>query len=102
MTNTINSSQVAFGSCAILGNRAEAYMAERLKKEGPHAVAEFKKFCDGLTNWGYVNINKGPSDDQFILQGSNITTRISKNTPLEDLAAKLRYLKEYKGIIDQG
>ena len=106
MTNSINSTMAnkpAFGGCAVLGNGAKEYFAKRLAKEGEHAIAEFKKFCDELTNWGYININKTPKKDVFELQGinSHYTTKITANDRLDWLKSKMRFMEENNAIIDQ-
>ena len=95
--------QPSFGACAILGSKAKEYFAGRLKQEGPEAVAEFKKYLDNLTNWGYVNLNKTPKEDVFQLQGANssFTRNIPADTPLETMRAYLDAMKTYKAIIDQ-
>ena len=106
MMNSINpavSNKPAFGGCAVLGDAAETYFAKRLAKEGQAAIDDFKAFCNDLTNWGYININKTPKEDVFQLQGkdSRFTTRITADDRLDWLKAVMRYLKENKAIIDQ-
>ncbi len=106
MTNTINSTMAnkpAFGGCAVLGNGAKEYFEKRLAKEGEYAIAEFKKFCDELTNWGYININKTPNEDVFQLQSANslLTRNITSDHSLEWLKVMMTHLKENKAIIDQ-
>lgn len=104
MTTSINSSlanKPSFGGCAVLGNGAKDYLTKRLQKEGEHAIADFVQFCDELTNWGYININKTPKEDVFQLQGKNIETRMTADHRLDWLKAMMRYMKEYNKIIDQ-
>lgn len=105
---TINStSSVAnrpsFGACALLGEKAQEYLARRLKAEGPEAVAEFKKYLDNLTNWGYVNINKTLDKDVYQLQGATgtYTRNFPADAPLDFLRARLDVMKTYNAIIDQ-
>ena len=103
---TINSTMAnkpAFSGCAIMGSGADKFFRSKIASEGAQAVAEFKKFCDDLTNWGYVNINKTPREDVFQLQGKSqlYTTNISADESLNDLKGKLQFLKDSEAIIDQ-
>ena len=105
MPNTINSTanKPAFGGCAVLGDGAKEYFSKRLAKEGSQALGEFKKFCDELTNWGYIKINKTPKEDVFELQGvgPHVSTKITSDHSLDWLKSAMRFLKENNGIIDQ-
>lgn len=106
MTISINSTMTkspAFGACAIMGTGKEKFFKKKLAEEGAQAVAEFKEFCDNLTNWGYVNINKTAKGDVYQLQGKSglYTTNIKETETLNDLKAKLQFLKDSDAIIDQ-
>jgi len=101
--NTPVAQKPAFGGCAVLGNKAKEYFAARAEKEGYNAIKGFGEFCDKLTNWGYVKLEATPDKDVFRLVGKDDfnSTKISINDTLDYLKAKLMFLKENNGIIDQ-
>lgn len=106
MTNSINpavAQSTSFCGCAVLGNKAKDYFVERMNKEGYQAVEEFGKFCDNLTKWGYVKLEKTPDKDVFKLVGKDdyYSTKIGLDTTLSEFKAKLNFLKENNAIIDQ-
>ena len=106
MTISFNSTMAnkpAFGGCAIKGSGADKFFKGKIAAEGAQAVAEFRNFCDELTSWGYVNINKTAKDDVYQLQGKSglYTTNINETETLNDLKAKLQFLKDSDAIIDQ-
>ncbi len=105
MNNSVNgmNANPAFGGCALMGPKAQEYLSARLAAEGKDAVKGFQKFCDNLCDWGYVKLEKTPKEDVFRLQGANdlYSTNITKKTRLDELAAKMSFMKENKAIIDQ-
>lgn len=95
-----NCPKPSFCGLKVFGNGAEAFIKGKVAQEGQAAVNKAIETIDGFRDWGYVNINKTPKKDVFMLQGhsddkaATVETAIKASEPLESLVAKIKFLAD--------